>query len=340
MTNHKQDRDAIIDRLLAGAMPRGSAEASAACLDTDTLAAWADDALTATERAAAETHAADCARCQAMLSAMVKSAPAPDAAVPAMSSSFRWRLPSIRWLIPTAAVAAAVLVWMMAPAPTGPAVARPASELAKAAPAQTPADAVVPSTALDRSARRDRQSVAQPDELKADKKNVATPHADALADAPSREARLEKTQSAEAAAPATAAAAPPRAVASARAFASGAPETVIVSSNPASRWRILQGGAVQRSSDGGATWQMQDSGVSDTLSAGASPSPSVCWLVGPGGIVLLSTDGRSWKQLAFPEAVPLVAVRATDDKAASVTTADGREFVTDDGGLTWRRAPG
>jgi photosystem II stability/assembly factor-like uncharacterized protein len=85
---------------------------------------------------------------------------------------------------------------------------------------------------------------------------------------------------------------------------------------------------------------MQNTGVSQTLSAGTSPSPSVCWLVGPGGIVLLSTDGRSWKRVAFPEAVPLAAIRATDAETATVTTADGREFVTEDGGRTWSRAPG
>jgi photosystem II stability/assembly factor-like uncharacterized protein len=38
--------------------------------------------------------------------------------------------------------------------------------------------------------------------------------------------------------------------------------------------------------------------------------------------------------------VPLVAVRATDDHPATVTTADGREFATDDGGRSWARAPG
>jgi photosystem II stability/assembly factor-like uncharacterized protein len=56
--------------------------------------------------------------------------------------------------------------------------------------------------------------------------------------------------------------------------------------------------------------------------------------------VLLSTDGRSWTRLAFPEAVPLAAIRADDAETATVTTADGRQFVTDDGGRTWTRAPG
>jgi photosystem II stability/assembly factor-like uncharacterized protein len=75
-----------------------------------------------------------------------------------------------------------------------------------------------------------------------------------------------------------------------------------------------------------------------TLTAGASPTPSVCWLVGPAGTVLLSTDGRSWQRLAFPEAANLVAVTATDDKTASVTASDGRTFSTTDGGLMWSRA--
>jgi photosystem II stability/assembly factor-like uncharacterized protein len=95
---------------------------------------------------------------------------------------------------------------------------------------------------------------------------------------------------------------------------------------------------VQRSTDGGANWQLQQTGATETLTAGASPSPSVCWLVGPRGTVLISTDGRSWRRTAFPEATPLISVSATDDKIATVTTADGRKFSTTDGGITWERA--
>ena len=39
----------------------------------------------------------------------------------------------------------------------------------------------------------------------------------------------------------------------------------------------------------------------------------------------------------FPEITDLSAVRATDARAASVTTADGRTFGTTDGGSTWIR---
>jgi hypothetical protein len=124
-------------------------------------------------------------------------------------------------------------------------------------------------------------------------------------------------------------------VALARAGAAG---TVIVSSSQASRWRIAPGGAVERSTDGGATWQPQATGATVTLAGGASPSPSVCWLVGPTGTVLLSTDGRTWRRIAFPEETDLISVRATDEKIAGVTTSDGRTFSTRDGGLTWVRS--
>jgi hypothetical protein len=110
---------------------------------------------------------------------------------------------------------------------------------------------------------------------------------------------------------------------------------VIRSADPAVRWRIT-GAGVQRSTDGGSTWQSQDAGSAAVqLVAGVSPSPTVCWMVGRGGTVLLSIDGSSWRQLAFPEAVDLTSVAATSAGAATVTTSDGRVFGTTDGGATW-----
>src|SRR5262245_20915800 len=333
VTRDKHDRDVIVDRLLARAMPPQPDDASAACLDVETLAAWADNALDANARAAAEAHAAGCARCQAMLAAMARTAPEPDAARAATS---RWRLPLSGWLIPSAAAAIAVLVWVMVPARTDPVVVHQETKLAKSSPsslatvpssstretpAAGPADAGAPSSALDATSGAPHDRRARREDTKTDK------------DAALRLDRASPAPEAGASAPA------PAAAATAKLFSAGEAETVVVSSNPASRWRIQQAGAVQRSTDGGATWQVQSTGVTETLSAGSSPSPSVCWLVGPGGAVVLSTDGRSWTRVAFPEAVSLAAVRATDDKVATVTTADGREFVTDDGGLTWRKAP-
>jgi len=113
----------------------------------------------------------------------------------------------------------------------------------------------------------------------------------------------------------------------------------IASPDPAIRWRITQGTLVQRSTDAGSTWEIQSTGNAAQLIAGASPAPSVCWLVGRAAVVLLTTDGRSWHRLKFPEAVDLMAVRATDADTASVTVADGRVFTTQDGGNTWTTPP-
>jgi photosystem II stability/assembly factor-like uncharacterized protein len=58
-------------------------------------------------------------------------------------------------------------------------------------------------------------------------------------------------------------------------------------------------------------------------------------LVGGSGLVQRSTDGRTWQRVAFPEAVDLAGIRATDGSHAIVTTLDGRRFTTADGGATW-----
>jgi photosystem II stability/assembly factor-like uncharacterized protein len=74
-----------------------------------------------------------------------------------------------------------------------------------------------------------------------------------------------------------------------------------------------------------------------TITTGSSPDPRICWLVGPGGVVLRSTDGRTFIQIAFPEPVDLLGVRAADAQRATVVTADGRTFGTEDGGGSWTR---
>jgi photosystem II stability/assembly factor-like uncharacterized protein len=116
--------------------------------------------------------------------------------------------------------------------------------------------------------------------------------------------------------------------------------TEVVSSNPASRWRLIQTpGFVEHSTDGGATWTRQPVDAQAPLTAGVSPLPSICWFVGRGGTVLLTTDAVTWERLPFPEETDLVTIRATDGKSATVTTADGRTFTTTDGGSTWVRTP-
>jgi photosystem II stability/assembly factor-like uncharacterized protein len=102
------------------------------------------------------------------------------------------------------------------------------------------------------------------------------------------------------------------------------------------RWRIVRGDSVEHSTDGGTTWQRQPTGAAGTLTAGVAPAPATCWLVGRSGIVLLSTDGRTWQRVVFPDTIDLVAIRASDGANATVTAAGGRTFTTADAGKTWR----
>jgi hypothetical protein len=338
-------RDLAIERMLRETLEaRAASTGQGQCLDADMLAAWADDQLPLGERSRVEAHAADCARCQMLLAAMARTGPSP-----AEASTSWWRLNRIGWLVPLAGVGAAVIVWTLAPGP-------PKVQPGLSAP---PVDAVVEAPVAPGSnlpARSERAQGFEPPpaegRLRASTDKSLSPsstdNAAKLETAPASEGARVDRFVAQAPAPAAAPQSAPESPASsvvaapeilsARARA-GAGDTMIVSSNPGSRWRIVPDGAVQRSSDGGATWQTQQTGVSVTLVAGASPSPSVCWLVGPGGIVVLSTDGRSWRRVAFPEETDLVTVQATDGKTATVTSVDGRAFTTDNGGVTWTRAP-
>lgn len=309
---------------------RGAAPPPTPCLDAETAAAFADDALTARERAAVETHVADCARCQSLLAALVRTMP------PGAARAW-WRRPAIAWLVPAAVAATAVIIWVRvpdesvapamqvareqtetpqtAPKPVGPNLqSRVAADPQPPAAAEVQSQAARSSAALRRDAaqrlakqERDRivttntAPAAAPAGSLADRRVEVPPSAAPALDASAQEKpALKEAVASESVAVTVSAEAPPPA-AGARALRSEARITdasrleiardrVIVSSNAFSRWRIGSGGVVQHSSDGGATWATQSTGTDATPTAGSSPSPFVCWLVGPAGLVLITTD--------------------------------------------------
>jgi hypothetical protein len=122
-----------------------------------------------------------------------------------------------------------------------------------------------------------------------------------------------------------------RAAAEDAAAASKLPATI-----PA-RWRLWSDGRIERSTNAGATWRPVATDTPVPLTDGSSPSNLVCWLIGPNGAVLLSTDGARFTRLPFPEPADLVSITAVNDRAATVRTSDGRTFVTGDGGGSWTR---
>jgi hypothetical protein len=371
----KSDRDQSIERLLRG-LPRsdGGTSRDDSCPDAETLAAFADHTLAAAVRREIETHVADCDRCQMVTATLARAEGMHEAATADVRT---WRRRAVNWLVPAAAAATAVALWVIVPGQRMPAPeeavldrqtavtpSAPAAETPTGQRLQTPVDALRDqSAAASAEARAERAipaEVAQPSPaLKAEQ-----PRAKAAAGGlpPSREASADRSslggggqvsgQSARSDATRrendtsveerAVVEAPGRSAApvSAAGFQARVASSEIVSSNAQVRWRIGPGTVVQHSADGGRTWVPQQAGATADLAAGSSPSADVCWLVGRGGLVLRTIDGGGqWQRVPFPEAVDIIAVTAANAVNAAISSADGRRFQTADGGRTWVRLP-
>jgi hypothetical protein len=109
-------------------------------------------------------------------------------------------------------------------------------------------------------------------------------------------------------------------------------------------WRAGVGGLIERSVDAGSTWVPQTSPLQEDWIAGAAVSDRVVWLAGRKGTVARTTDGEHWTQVAPPSRATIatgmppdwIAVTATDAQNATITSADHHQYVTQDGGKTWR----
>ena len=388
MTDHQ--REDAVDRLLRAGLERSAHPAStSACVDPETLAAWMEGSLSREQRSAAEHHAAGCARCQAMLASMARTAPA-AAARPA------WRTVAFRWLVPIVATATALVLWvavdrdrispMAGPARPGvPPTFAGRNQAAPAGSERTPSSGSGTGQLSYPAAVAQSREVADAVAPRMDaKEKPGDPRLEARLEPHASDAPPQRETLARADKPGPPSSAPPapsvprsvlplpleepsakaaglsERVASADAAASafaqsatpGATPIDIVSPEPAFRWRVVPPAIIQRSTDGGATWTTQstrtpglalltsgDAAQPVAFTAGSAPARDVCWIVGRAGLVLLSSTGTAWQRRPFPEAADLTAVRAVDARTAVVTTADGRQFSTADGGATWLKIP-
>jgi hypothetical protein len=340
----------MLRKTLRDGLKPPSRESTSGCLDADVLAAWADGTLSRHDRARVESHAASCARCQAMLAAMATTAP------PVPTRKW-WQTSTVRWLVPLATVSVvAVVVWVKTPSER---LEVPAPQLivetnAVPAPASEPearaADVTAPKSKVAAPTPTTPQGAARPAESSATVASAPPPAPVEQPAAPPVAATPPPPAPARAAAPPVQSSfrtvidsasaenvviVPPTPVAN-RQSARSEVRSSIQSPNQDVRWRIVAGTVVERSTDGGISWQTQSTEGRVRLVAGVAPSATVCWLVGSGGVVLRSIDGRTWQRAAFPEMIDLTAIVATDASSATVTAADGRVFITVDGGQTWR----
>jgi hypothetical protein len=313
----KHDAEDAIARLL-----RTRAEPDAPigpCLDAEVLAAWFDGTLGAAQRTEAEAHASTCARCQALLATMAQTEP--------VGAPPRRTVSLIRWFAPALAAAAAVLVWMnvagrradvravLAPAVPNSAQAQVQTRTPQpalnepSAPAAKPLEKRASSPAAAVSANEAKPAPGKTKQAEAAAAPIASANAQLKDEATGSRSRDELVASSE----------PP----------------LVVRSPDGTVWRIAHDGTVDRSDDDGSTWHEQALGSSAHLLAGASPSPNVVWFAGARGSVVVTMDGTSWQWRPLPEPVDVTGIAAVDAQTATVTSRDGRRFVTHDGGLTW-----
>src|SRR5687767_10929619 len=83
---------------------------SGSCPDAEILAAWSDGALEGPELTTMREHVAGCLSCQATLAVLARTSP------PEITPRSWWdRVPSVRWLVPVAATATAIAIWVAVP---------------------------------------------------------------------------------------------------------------------------------------------------------------------------------------------------------------------------------
>ena len=307
------------------------------------MAALIDGRLTREARASAEAHLAGCARCQAIAGTIARTESIVQWATPERRSPWRW----LTWAVPLTAAATIVMIVVV-------------ERQRESAPQQARADA--PQAAVAPRAEPPPSAATRSLDIKDEAGSPTAAQARQKADSASLEKRAANEAKAgkaiDAIQPAKPATPPPAGLAQPRvgqeqqkpaAAATRAEESdrmlarrfegkilEIRAPDPATRWRVTAA-LVERSIDAGSTWTAVPTGVSAEILAGAAPSALTCWLAGRGGVVLLTTDGTTWQRVTAPDTTDLSAIRATDARNATVTTVNGQEFTTTDGGRTWIR---
>jgi len=359
----ERDRDQSVERLLRRVMSDDVTPLQGTCVDGETLAAWSEGSLRGAEASAVERHVADCARCRALMASFVRTTP------PVPVAESLWRRWHLAWAVPLASAATAAAIWVALP-DNGAALLTPAQETntltrdeRRASPSSAPAAESAPAPAPPPASASAIRPLEEKAKLAESTNNEARQRTDRSAsrEFADRQARAAAPPVPQAEAPAPAAPAPPAAsvatpaaAAAERAEADSKKEVAansglaplaaarqafapnqIVAADGTTRWRIVNGQQVERSTNAGANWTPATITSTDALSAAAAPSATVCWIVGARGVVYVTTDGTRFVRVPFPEIVDLTSVSATDGLAATVSSADGRLWRTTDQGKTW-----
>ena len=291
--DRSSQRDDSIDKLLRSTFlgERTAQETSDACADAETIAAWTAGTLTPQAAGAVERHLAACTACQQVLALLARTEPPPAA------SGFSWNKWHLRWAVPVAAAATAVALWVAVPDRRTVQIEEP---FATSSPKRTTTDQAQMSTETPTRADLEKREEAPPP--------AAANKLEARADTQAGTGVAASARESDAIASAAPAAPEPAAVPQQSRTLADAPAELlrqrreafagpveVASPDPLVRWRILPTRTLERTTNG----------------------------------------GRTWDAIALPQALEPTAVRVPSAATAIVTATDGREFRTDDQGRTW-----
>jgi len=96
-------------------------------------------------------------------------------------------------------------------------------------------------------------------------------------------------------------------------------------------------GTVIRTTNGGYSWSIINSGISNTLFSVTFPSTNTAYAAGVNGVVIKTTDnGQNWVTKTQPVNDTLRSVWFTSDNTGFVVSRNGAIFKTTDGGNSWQ----
>jgi hypothetical protein len=299
--------------------------------DADLLSAFVEQGLSKAERTVVLRHLGECPECREIVAVRAEmEGTHPDAEGAGRRRAFAW------WLSGGAVAAALGLIVMSVWFPPG---GRHTTEQVAAVAVPRRAQEFEPD-ALKAQQRSETKRATKPALARLRRRAKVTTE-------PSPKPK-EKQEAAETQAAAAPAQREPAAVAGQSMFGTepGRFQAMMRTSAPDlfrlnSLWRLVEG-SLERSDDGGATWEAVRAGDGAPLYALSATGADV-WIGGPRGKLFHSGDnGLHWQAIAvtdsaMPLAAAITAIDTLDGQTIKLKTSAGEEWISRDRGAHWQR---
>jgi len=106
-----------------------------------------------------------------------------------------------------------------------------------------------------------------------------------------------------------------------------------------SGWIVGSSGTIKKTSDGGDSWQAQQSRVQSNLWEVCFINNLTGWICGADNTILKTTDGgETWQKIFLPgisEKI-IIAIKFIDEKNGCISNNSGEILKSEDGGLSWQ----